>query len=46
MNIITSAKANPRPRMMPYPKPCDKGATNLTSPDDMARSDGLINAQS
>lgn len=39
MKIITSANANPRPRMIPYPKPWDKGATNsTTSPDDMARS--------
>jgi len=35
MKIITNAKAKPNPIMMPYPNPCERGATNLTSSEDM-----------
>ena len=31
MKIITKAKANPRPRMIPYPKPCPRGGENSTT---------------
>jgi hypothetical protein len=30
MKIINKAKANPSPRMIPYPKALDKGAVKVT----------------
>ena len=35
MKIINRAKANPRPMMMPYPNPCERGAVNVTVSEDM-----------
>lgn len=35
MKIISRAKANPRPMMMPYPNPCERGAVNVTVSEDM-----------
>lgn len=33
MKIMSSAKANPSPIMMPYPNPWDKGGVKVTVPD-------------
>lgn len=32
MKIITNAKANPNPRIIPYPNACERGGTNTTVP--------------
>lgn len=37
IKIMRRAKANPRPRIIPYPNPWDKGAVKVTVPVDMAR---------
>lgn len=46
MKIMRSAKANPSPRMIPYPNPWDKGAVKVTvSDDDIIIDQLMINLQ-